>query len=622
MQTTRKLGSWRSFLAMGENVLGGLFLFALAFIPIIEIILRRITGSGLVWSPGFLQHAVIWVAWLGGMSASREAAHLSLSSSGNPGNHIDYIAFIIRSITATAINTAFAIASISFIIMGFTPDEKIGMLPTRLILVILPIGYAVMAVRVFTCRRKKSPLYLALGLLIGLILSWPALVNFLSIVLEEISSIFYDSVDFWYNAFSFLRWPLIIILLLLGLRGLPIFILLGGTALLLFSGNWGALESLPNEAYNLLTGNMIPAIPLFTIAGFLLSESSSGKRLVRFFKASLGWLPGGLSAVAVISCAYFTTFTGASGVTILALGGLLATVLMESGHYRENFSKGLVTSSGSIGLLFPPALPIIMYGVTAQVSILDMFLGGILPGILLVLVLSGMGVMQAISVRRKRTVFSIKEFASAAKNAAGDLLLPVVLLTSYFGGLTNVVETAALAVVYTLLLIALTKELNRDLMDKVLRRGMPVIGGVLVILAAAKGLSYYIVDAQVPTMLTAFFRNHISSKFVFLILLNITLLIVGTLMDIYSAILVVAPLIIPLGELYGVHPVQLGIIFLANLQLGYLTPPVGMNLFLASYTFEEPLSRVYRQVLPFLAVLLVCVLVITYVPWFSLSLIQ
>ena len=168
MQTTRKLGSWRSFLAMGENVLGGLFLFALAFIPIIEIILRRITGSGLIWSPGFLQHAVIWVAWLGGMSASREAAHLSLSSSGNPGNHIDYIAFIIRSITATAINTAFAIASISFIIMGFTPDEKIGMLPTRLILVILPIGYAVMAVRVFTCRRKKSPLYLALGLLIGL----------------------------------------------------------------------------------------------------------------------------------------------------------------------------------------------------------------------------------------------------------------------------------------------------------------------------------------------------------------------------------------------------------------------------------------------------------------------
>ena len=396
--------------------------------------------------------------------------------------------------------------------------------------------------------------------------------------------------------------------------------MLGGTALFLFAGNWGALESLPNEAYNLLTGNMIPAIPLFTIAGYLLSESTAGKRLVRFFRAALGWLPGGLAVVAVVACAYFTTFTGASGVTILALGGLLASVLTKSKQYGKDFSRGLIISSGSVGLLFPPALPIIMYGVTAQISIQEMFYGGLLPGILLVLVLSGMGIVRALRNKRERVNFDAREFGSACKGAIGDLLLPVVLLASYFGGFTNVVETAALAVVYTVILTAATREFTRELVFRVLRRGVPVIGGVLVILAAAKGLSYFIVDAQVPTILTSFFREHISSKFVFLILLNLVLLITGTLMDIYSAILVVAPLIIPLGELYGVHPVQLGIIFLANLQLGYLTPPVGINLFLASYTFKEPMIRVYKQVLPFLLVLLVGVLLITYIPWFSLAL--
>ena len=377
---------------------------------------------------------------------------------------------------------------------------------------------------------------------------------------------------------------------------------------------------MPNEAYNLLSGNMIPAIPLFTVTGYLLSECSSGKRLVRFFQAFLGSMPGGLAVVAVVACAYFTTFTGASGVTILALGGLLASVLVDSKQYGKDFSRGLITSSGSVGLLFPPALPIIMYGVTAQISILDMFLGGLLPGILLVLALSGMGVFRALRNKGERVSFNFREFISATKGAAGDLFLPVVLLASYFTGLTNIVETAALSVVYVLVLILVTGELNLELISRVLRRGVPVIGGILVILAMAKGLSYYIVDAQVPMMLTEFFRNHVSSRFVFLILLNLALLLTGTLMDIYSAILVIAPLIVPLGELYGVHPVQLGVIFLANLQLGYLTPPVGMNLFLASYTFEEPMPRIYRQVWPFLVVLLVAVLLITYVPWFSLAL--
>jgi tripartite ATP-independent transporter DctM subunit len=560
------------------------------------------------------------VAWVGGIAASREGVHLSLSSSKQPEDRFGVAVDRLKNILVAAVNMAFAVSSASFLVLGFAPGQAVGVVPIRLVLIILPIGYLSMSVRALWRPRKKPSLLLIPGLLIGLVLSWPAFVNLLGSVFMNLPFGFFDSVDYWYGIFAWLRWPLIILILLLAVRGLPIYIMLGGTALLLFSGNWGALESLPNEAYNLLTGSMIPAIPLFTFTGYLLSESSSGKRLVRFFRAALGWLPGGLAVVAVVACAYFTTFTGASGVTILALGALLASVLIESNQYGKDFSRGLITSSGSVGLLFPPALPIIMYGVIAQISIRDMFLGGLLPGILLVVALSTMGVVKALRTKSGRTRFEFTEFRKALKGAAGDLLLPVVLLVSYFTGLTTVVETAALAVVYTLVLTALTGEFNLNLMSRVLRRGVPVIGGVLVILAMAKGLSYFIVDAQVPTMLTAFFRDHISSRFVFLILLNLALLVTGTLMDIYSAILVVAPLIIPLGELYGVHPVQLGIIFLANLQLGYLTPPVGMNLFLASYTFEEPMNRIYRQVVPFLLVLLVAVLLITYVPWFSLAL--
>ncbi len=607
-------------IALFEDFAGGIFLVGLAFVPIVEILMRKISGSGLVWSSGFLTHIVVWVAWVGGMAASREGAHLSLSSSKEPEGSFWKSIDVVKNITVTAVNMAFAVASASFLVRGFAPGETVGVLPIRLILIILPIGYLSMSLRALWRPHKKASPWLALGLFLGFVFSWVSVVNLLEAALPNLPFVFYDTQDIFWNVFRWLRWPLIFLLLFLGARGLPIYVMLGGTALFLFSGNWGQLAVLPNEAYNLLTGSMIPAIPLFTFTGYLLSESTAGKRLVRFFQAALGWLPGGLAVVAVVACAYFTTFTGASGVTILALGGLLASVLVDSKQYGKDFSRGLITSSGSVGLLFPPALPIIMYGVIAQISIKDMFLGGLLPGILLVVALSTMGIVRAFKNKSEKIPFIFSEFLIALKKAFGDLMLPVVLMVSYFTGLTTVVETAALAVVYTLLLTIVKKELSMDLLTRVLRRGIPVIGGVLVILAMAKGLSYYIVDAQVPTMLTAFFRDHVSSRFVFLILLNLALLLTGTLMDIYSAILVVAPLIIPLGVLYDVHPVQLGIIFLANLQLGYLTPPVGMNLFLASYTFKEPMSRIYRQVVPFLLVLIVAVLLITYVPWFSLAL--
>ena len=408
---------WDDRVALIEDLIGGVFLLALAVVPIFEIILRKISGSGLVWSTGFLTHVVVWVAWVGGITASREGVHLSLSSSAEPEGRFWKNVEIVKGVAVTAVNMAFAIASASFLVRGFGPGETVGVLPIRLILIILPIGYLSMSLRALWRPHKKASPWLALGLFLGIVFSWVSIVNLLEVVFPDLPFAFYDSQEVFWNVFHWFRWPLIAALIFLGVRGLPIYVMLGGTALFLFSGNWGMLATLPNEAYNMLTGNMIPAIPLFTVTGYLLSETSSGKRLVRFFRAALGWLPGGLAVVAVVACAYFTTFTGASGVTILAIGGLLASVLVESKQYGKDFSRGLITSSGSVGLLFPPALPIIMYGVVAQISIKDMFLGGLLPGILLVVALSSMGIVRAVRNKNERIPFVVGDFFSSLKGA-------------------------------------------------------------------------------------------------------------------------------------------------------------------------------------------------------------
>jgi C4-dicarboxylate transporter DctM subunit len=345
--------------------------------------------------------------------------------------------------------------------------------------------------------------------------------------------------------------------------------------------------------------------------------------LVRLVRAWLGWLPGGLIIMTVLVCTFFTTFTGATGVTILALGALLAYVLVESGRYTTDFANGLITGSGSIGLLFPPSLPIILYGVIAQINIKQMFVGGILPGLLMVITICGIGVFTAVTHKVKPVPFQIKEAAAAIKDSFWEILLPVIILLGYFGGLFTLVEPGAVAVIYALIIeLGIHRDLRIRDLPRVMLKCIPIVGGVLIILAAAKGLSYYLVDAEVPMRLSAWVQSNISSKYVFLILLNLALLITGCLMDIFSAILVVVPLIIPMGAAFGIHPVHLGVIFLANLGVGYLTPPVGLNLFLAAYRFNQPLVRIYRNVIPFFLALLAVVLLITYVPWFSVGLLR
>jgi tripartite ATP-independent transporter DctM subunit len=365
------------------------------------------------------------------------------------------------------------------------------------------------------------------------------------------------------------------------------------------------------------------------LTGFFLSESKAGERLVHTFKSLFCWIPGGMIIATVVICAFFTSFTGASGVTILALGGILYTILTEKSKYPERFSIGLLTSVGGIGLLFPPSLPIILVGsttnsilhfmgLTIESSIVHFFLGAMIPGIIMVLAMIVFAITASRKVKIPVEPFELKKAGLAIKGSALEILLPVILIGGYFSGILSLVEVSAVSVIYVFIVEVL---INRDIairdLPKVFFKAVPIIGGVLAILAMAKALSYAIIDSQVPEHFALWMQSTVSSKFVFLLLLNLALLVVGCLMDIFSAILVVLPLIVPLGHAYGIDPIHLGVIFITNLEVGFLTPPVGMNLFLASYRFKKPFVEICRHVFPFLLIQLVIVLLITYVPWLS-----
>ena len=592
----------RSILFRSENTLASLFLFLIALLPILEIIARRFFQTGIHSSTYYVHHLVLWITFLGGMITSREGEHLSLSAGVGllPEQAKQWVTSLTACISV-AVTATLAVSALTFLREGFDSTRTIGLFPIKWVIVIMPVGFAVMALR-FILGAPKI---------------WPGKIIALSgIPLAWLISL----TPFEYTGYVF--WVCFVILIVSALAGTPIFIVLGGIASVLFFNAGGALAVIPNEAYTMLTGDIIPTIPLFTLAGFILSESKAGERLVTFFQATFGWLPGGLAIMATIVCAFFTTFTGASGVTILALGGLLSFILVKS-KYPKNCTTGLLTASGSIGLLFPPSLPIILYGVVAHINIKKMFVGGILPGTLMVIAVAVIGIHYAKKHRVERIPFHFKDALSAFLKAFWEISLPFVILFCFFGGVTTIVESGAIAVLYALLIeVVIHRDIKYKDICSVFLKGIPIIGGVLVILAVANGLSYFIVDAEVPMTLAAWCSEHIHSKYVFLILLNIALLITGCLMDIFSAIMVVVPLIIPLGEAYGIHPVHLGIIFLANLELGYLTPPVGINLFLSSFRFNEPLVRIYRYVIPFLIMMAVSVLLITYIPWMSTALLS
>ncbi|MBN2161161.1 MAG: TRAP transporter large permease subunit [Spirochaetes bacterium] len=612
------------FFHRAENGIAYATIILLALMPALEVAARWLFKTGIPDSSDYLQHLVLWLTFVGGMITSRERKHLSLAAGVEriPERVRKWIYAATGSLSAT-VCTAFAWSALSMVLIGFDPSKRVGVFPLQLVAGVMPIGYGVMAARFITRAPTglTGRLIASLGIVLGTLIS-----------LDQVGTVittFFPAaaVDLLVSAGRGIAgatsMPFIILLVIAALFDTPIFIVLGGLAYFLFVRSGGQLEVIPNEAYTMLIGNALPAIPLFAFTGYILAESRAGERLIELFRAVLGWLPGGMVIVVVMVCAFFTTFTGASGVTILALGALLSTILVKSGGYKENFSTGLITSSGSIGLLFPPSLPVILYGVVAQISIKQMYAGGLLPGLFMVVVISMMGVVAAVRGKIPRVPFKLGGSLKAVRDSIWELMLPVIILAGFFSGITTVVEIGAISVLYSLFITMVAhRDISLRRLPDVMLKCLPIIGGILVILALAKGLSYYIVDAEIPMKLSEWVRIHIHSKVLFLVILNAVLIVTGCFMDIYSAIMVVVPLIIPLGEVFGIHPVHLGIIFLANLELGYLTPPVGLNLFLSSYLFNRPLTSIYRVVLPFLLVLLFTVLVITYVPWMSTALLD
>lgn len=417
-----------------------------------------------------------------------------------------------------------------------------------------------------------------------------------------------------------------LLLLALALLGAPLFAVIAAGAVLAFGRADVDQIAVVMEVYRIADTPVLLAIPLFTFAGFILGESRAPNRLVRLSDALLGWMPGGLAVIALVTCALFTAFTGASGVTIVAMGALLYPALRDAG-YRENFSLGLVTTSGSLGLLFAPSLPLILYGIVAEVSVDRLFIAGILPGSLMVLALGLWSFREGRFLQKSATAarpdFSAREAGAAIRAAIWEIPLPIIVLGGVYSGFFAVSEAAAVTVIYVLIVeMLIYREIPFKRLPGVMRESMVLVGGILVILGASLASTNAMIDAQVPMKLFDFVTAHVSSKLTFLILLNIFLLVLGTMLDVFSALIIVVPLLLPLAAGYGVEPIHLGMIFLANMQIGYCTPPVGMNLFIASYRFDKPIVTLYRATLPWLLILFACVLLITYWPWLSMVLVR
>jgi len=592
---------------MQENNTNGLFiksisvflLSAMVLIPLIEAIGRRSFGTGIPGATGWVQHLTLWVGLLGAVLATIRGNHLSISvTQFIKSENMSSLFHRIIEISSITILLILVWASAELVYFEYESPVKIGgWFPVWIAQASMPITFAVMTIITtkrfilnFTFKSNNSLWLIQVVLILSLFL--------------------------WFDFTT----GLLIVLILLSIIGMPIYITLAGIALLLFNMEQLPFAGLPAETYQMVTQPVLPSIPLFALAGTILAAGGAPKRLMRLVNAWMAWMPGGVAISSIIGCAFFTAITGASGVTILALGGILLPVLI-AGKYSEKFSTGLLTASGSVGLLFPPSLPVILYGVYGHVAIDKLFIGAFIPGLLLVTLLISATLIWGGRSKESQRPFNMQEALKATSAAGGDLLLPIIVIAGFFGGILTIVETAALTALWAIVLetliyrkIDIKKKLPNSMVESA-----GLIGALLIVLGMALGLVSYLVDAQIPYKAADWVTSIIESKWVFLLVLNAMLLLVGALMDIFSAIVIVVPLLVPVGAAFGVDPVHLGIIFLANLELGYLTPPIGMNLFLSSLRFKKPLLEIWRMAIPFLIIFIIWVLLITYIPLVSLG---
>lgn len=572
-------------------------------LPLIDAVGRPLGHFFLPGSATYRTQLTLWLAFLGGLLATRERRHLTLSTAEAIGHApVRSAARLFSSSVAAAVCAVLAYSAAGVV----AADRQSGAM--------LAIGIPAWV--------SECVMPLALGL-IALRLAWSAADRWTgrAIAFATIGAAF--AVGLVPRAAPALAVPLVAVIVLAALVGAPVFVAMGGIAAVLFFKDAVPVSAVTAEIYRLMVSPTLPAIPLLTACGYVLAESNAASRLVRFFRAIFGWMPGGIAILVAAVCALFTTFTGGSGVTIMALGGLLYPILREE-KYPEGFSLGLVTASGSLGLLLPPSLPVILYAVVANVPPDALYLAGLVPGLLLIVIVALFGMRVGKRVGAPRHAFAMGEALSAAWAARWELSVPVVVVVLFATGLATIVEASAVAFAYAIVVECfVTRDIHpmRQLPAVLLKAGV-LCGSVLILLASALGLTSWLVDAQIPSALLTAVRTHIHSPHLFLLILNVVLLVLGSVLEIYSAIVILAPLVAPIGAAFGIDPVHLGVVFLANLELGFLFPPVGLNLFLSSSRFDKPLPELYRHVVPFLIILGGGVLMITYLPQMTIGVLR
>lgn len=613
---------------MLKKIENGIAVVLVGILSILPLVLKFIQGLLKIPVPGAdtaVLNFVFLFACIAGIITWREDRHLNLASFTEkfPLWFQKGAKEVLNTVTVTIL-TALFLNCICQISNSLQFTESFWGISTKIFFAFLPVCYLAMIIMAAISKIKNSEkpslawISFAAGILIAFFISQSSITGILYYLfgIEDLP-VLYAINDWWINFSHASVWIFVIFFMFLAFLGLPLFLVLGGISYILFSQSGGYVDVIPLETYRILTDRNIAAIPLFTIAGYILSQSSAGQRYVAVFKSLFGWFRGGTVVAAVIVTTFFSTFTGVSGVTILALGGLLTVVLTGTGYDKDR-AESLVTSSGAIGLLFPPSAAIIMYASTNyfSVDVIDLFKGAVIPGLLMGLAMIGVGIF--FDKQKDRPKFSIKEIGVSLLHCIPELLMPVFICVFYFKGIFDLFEVSAFSVIYAFVISTFVrKDFTLEKSAEVISSSVPVSGGVLFILGAASGISYFMLDANIPFILTEFITQYVHSPYLFLILMNLFLLVIGCLMDMFSAILIVSPLLLPIAESFGINPVQAAVIFLLNLSIGFLTPPVGMDLFISSYAFNKPLTKVIKGMMPFFIAQIIILLLITYVPWFT-----
>lgn len=608
----------RGWVRRGVSALVALVLAIMMVLPVAQILARKLFHNDVPGAASYTQNLTLWAGFLGALLASMAGRHLSLSTVNllHEGR-ARVVAQVFRGAVTAAVLLLLTYGSLDLVLQdrGHTGTLP-GGLPIWWVELVMPATLAVMTLHALV-RAPAGWLgrAVSLGACLVVVLLW--IPDFGSRAAETpVVGRFLDALGHFNLAHLHVTlWLGAIVLLLAFLLGTPVFIVMAGMAMLFFYAQQTPIVSVPTNTFRLVTNPTLPAVPLLTLAGFVLAAGGASQRLVAAYRSLLGWLPAGMGLMVLSVCVLFTAFTGASGVTILAMGGLVLPLLIEE-KYPEGFSLGLITTGGSLGLLLPPSLPVILYSVVAQVDIKKLFIAGLVPSGMIIGMVALYTVVVGVRARAPRHPFVLRDALGALWAAKWDLGLPLLVVGAIVSGVATIVESAAIAAVYAVIVEVVVFRNLRPVRDlpRVMASGAVLVGSVLILMGFALGLTDYMVDAQIPDALLAWVQTHIHSAWAFLLILNALLLVLGSVFEMYSAIIVLAPLIVPLGVAFAIDPVHLGIVFLANLELGFILPPMGLNLFLSATRFGQPLPSLYRRTLPFLGICAVAVLLVTYLP--------